>query len=387
MIRGARSSRRLAYSFDRRNFLLGVSTAIGLSRHTWGAGGPASGPGENARTGSQRLSLERLHRWEGLGFGMFIHFGMSTFDNQEFSSGNSPSSLYAPDQLDVDQWINAARDAGMKYAVLTAKHVAGHCLWPSRHTDYDVETSGNKTDVVEAFVKACDRTGVLPGLYYCSWDNHHLFGSLTPSLTAWSQAYTTREYRDFQSAQLEELLTQYGRIAEVWIDIPGVLPRDYRNRLYRRIAELQPDCLIMMNHGIGDGSEFNVNYAWPTDLIAIERFLPNSKTKHQPWRTIEGKTYYLPGEVCDPIGAEWLHKDGDRPRSDDELLGMYLVSRSRGANLLLDVPPDRHGRIPEMHVEALRRLEKNVRQLGFSFPRSREGARTRRQNTGKRDHA
>ncbi len=313
--------------------------------------------------GAQRLSLEQLRAWEALGFGMFIHFGMSTFDADEFSKGDKPSSHYSPDRLDVGQWLSVARDSGMKYAVLTTKHVSGHCLWPSKLTDYHVGTSGNRTDVVGAFVKACEQRGVLPGFYYCSWDNHHLFGSLTPTLTKWGQAFTTSEYQEFQWKQLEELLTQYGRIAEVWIDIPGVLPRDYRNKLYRKIAEWQPETVIMMNHGIGDGSEFNVNYAWPTDLIAIERFLPNSHTKHTRWRTIEGKNYYLPGEVCDPIGAEWFHVDKDVPRSDAELLGMYLVTRSRHANLLLNVPADRHGLIPAMYVQSLARLEKNIGKL------------------------
>lgn len=308
-----------------------------------------------------------------MGYGMFIHFGMSTFEGEEVSKGDKPSTLYAPDKLDVDQWVSVARDAGMKYAVLTAKHVAGHCLWPSQRTDYHVGTSGNRTDVVDAFVKACEKRGVLPGLYYNSWDNHHKFGSFTSSdyialhpgqsvecVSLLPEAYTTRAYQDFQTTQLEELLTRYGKIAEVWIDIPGVLPRDYRNGLYRQIAAWQPETVIMMNHGIGDGSEFKINYAWPTDLIAIERFLPNSHTGHVKWREIEGNKYYLPGEVCDPIGKDWFYVEGDQPRSDAELLGMYLVTRSRGANLLLDVGPDKHGLVPRHYREALLRLRRNI---------------------------
>jgi alpha-L-fucosidase len=322
--------------------------------------------------GAQRLTLQQLQAWEALGFGMFIHFGMSTFTGSELPDGSHPSSLYAPDKLDVDQWVSVARDAGMKYAVLTAKHVAGHCLWPSVHTDYHVGTSGNPTDVVEAFVKACERRDILPGLYYCSWDNHHRFGSRTPSDFAAAECvslmpdpYTTREYQDFQTAQLEELLTRYGKIAEVWIDIPGVLPRGYRHDLYHQIAAWQPEAVIMMNHGIGDGSRLKTGYAWPTDLIAIERFLPNSHSGHVKWREVEGQTYYLPGEVCDPIGREWFFTGDDQPRSDRELLGMYLVSISRGANLLLDVGPDHHGLIPDKFAEPLHRLRANLDSMGY----------------------
>src|SRR6476659_2910872 len=311
-------------------------------------------------TGSQRLSVEKLQQWESLGYGMFIHFGMSTYDGDEFSRGDKPASVYNPVKLDVDQWISVARDAGMKYAVLTAKHVAGFCLWPSRYTSYHIGNSGNRTDIVERFVKACETKQVLPGLYYCSWDNHNVLGSLTPSMTKFTEAYTTAAYRDFQWKQLDELASQYGKIAEWWIDIPGVLPRDYRNSLYHFLAQKHPDSLVVMNHGISDGSTYNVAYAWPSDVVTIERYLPNSVTKHVKWREIEGKKYYLPGEICDPIGKDWFLKEDDRPRSDDELLGMYLVARSRGTNLLLDVPPDKNGLIPAASVHSLQRLRKNL---------------------------
>jgi alpha-L-fucosidase len=325
--------------------------------------------------GAQRLTLDQLQRWEALKFGMFIHYGMSTYTGSELPDGSHPSTLYAPDKLDVDQWVCVARDAGMKYAVLTTKHVAGHCLWPTKLIDYHVGTSGNKTDVVEAFVMACERRGVLPGFYYCSWDNHNKFGSRTWSDTAGEErallpervhlAFTTREYQDFQSAQIGELLTNYGKVAEVWIDIPMVLPRCYRQELYHQIAGLQPQAVIMMNNGISDGSYYPIDKAWPADIIAIERFLPNSHTGHVKWREIEGKKYYMPGEVCDPIGREWFFTEDDVPRSDEELLGMYLVSVSRGTNLLLDVGPDKHGLIPEKYIGALQRLRKNLDLLGM----------------------
>ena len=270
----------------------------------------------NPPNGAQRLSRDRLRAWEALGYGMFIHFGMSTFVGQELPSGKEPSSTYAPEKLDVDQWVQVARDAGMRYAVLTTKHVAGHCLWPSKQTDYHVGTSGNKTDVVETFVKSCEKHGVMPGFYYCSWDNHHRLGSETPSDVPFHEASTTQKYRDFQIAQVEELLTQYGKIGEVWIDIPNVLGADGRRAQYEQIARLQPDAVIMMNQGFGDGSKLKTETAWPTDLVAIERWLPSSNRGYNPWHTVEGKEHYVPGEVCDPIGYEWFYVDGDQPRSD-----------------------------------------------------------------------
>src|SRR4051812_12969757 len=218
--------------------------------------------------GAQRLSIDALRRWESLGYGMFIHFGMSTFDGQELSSGKSPSKLYAPVNLDVDQWISVARDAGMKYAILTAKHVAGHCLWPSALTDYSVQSSGNTTDVVEAFVRACEKRGLMAGLYYCSWDNHHCFGSHTPSDKGVAPD-TTAKYREFQLAQIQELLQHYAPLGEFWVDIPSVLGEDGRSKQYDQIAALAPDAMVMMNLGLGASDQ--LNHCWPTDLIAIER--------------------------------------------------------------------------------------------------------------------
>lgn len=358
----------------RRKFLGYGASALGVSSLRWaGMAEPMRTPGPlpgaaNEEEGTQRLPLTKLKEWEKLEYGMFIHFGMSTFLNEEKPDGKTPSRVYKPTRLNVDQWIRTVGQAGMKYAVLTAKHVSGHCLWPSKHTDYHVGSSGDKTDVVAEFVNACARHDVLPGLYYCSWDNHHLFGSKTRSMADSGNAFTTQKYRDFQLAQTEELLTQYGKIAEVWIDIPGILGQEGKQVQYDHIVSLQPDAVIMLNNGIGTGGKLNYGYTWPTDLMAIERYLPYSKSGYRPWFDIpvsreETRKVYLPGEVCDTIGYEWFYETDDQLRSDQELLGMRLIARERGANFLLDVPPDREGRIPEGSVAALMRLGENYSKL------------------------
>jgi len=357
---------------SRRRILLG-SLAAGAAAALPQAASAMEPAPEGTKRGAQRLSLEQLRHWESLAYGMFIHFGMSTFDGKELSDGRSPATLYAPDALDVDQWVSVARDAGMRYAVLTAKHVAGHCLWPSRHTLYTIANSYDRTDVCAKFVDSCGKRGVLPGFYYCSWDNHNRFGSRTPSDegSRWGNwagvpaegqllaPFTTSVYQNFQTLQLTELLTQYGPVAETWIDIPGVLGPGYREFLYRHVARLQPETVVMMNSGIGDGESYDTAYAWPSDLVAIERALP-PEAGHRRWREIEGREYCLPGEVCDPLGKAWFHVEGDAPRPDAALVDLLQACRTRGANLLLDVPPDRHGRIPDASVRALMRLRKNA---------------------------
>jgi alpha-L-fucosidase len=335
-----------------------------------------------AARGAQRLGVERLQAWESHRLGLFLHYGMSTYDGTELSKGTMPTSSFAPDQLDPEQWVRCAAAAGARYAVLTAKHTSGFALWPTAQGDYHIGLSPvAKRDIVAEFVAACRKHGVKPGLYYCLWDNHHELDSLMPTradtlqrgtpdnsihfVHNWLTAsYAGAQYLAFVHAQLKELCCNYGALEELWLDIPGVLGIRDRIDLYRAIAGWQPDAVIMSNNGHGDGTKYEVDYAWPSDLIACERTLPNSGRGHQPWRTIHGQKYYLPIEVCDPMGSDWFATDNDRPRSDRELLGMCLVANERGANLLLDVGPDRHGLIPEAFAASLERLGRNRATLG-----------------------
>ncbi len=322
--------------------------------------------------GDQRLTTEQLRNWQKLKYGMFLHFGMSTFTGDEYDKGRSPAGIFNPDRLDVAQWISVARDAGMTYAVLTAKHVAGHCLWKTAHTPYSIINSGNKTDIVEAFVNECAKKGIKPGLYYCSWDNHNRFGSQTPSdpyKGKWNDMnyfpgdqeegfapYTTSLYHNFQTAQITELLTQYGDIMELWIDIPGILGKGYRSYLYQHATELQPKMIVMMNCGLDP--LYNYDYAFPSDIRAFERNLPEN---YDGWLKINDKEYYLPGEFCQPIGKQWFFTDGDLSRPTGELLDEYRFCRKNEINYLLDVPPDKSGLLPEDSVKKLMELSKKVR--------------------------
>jgi alpha-L-fucosidase len=300
--------------------------------------------------GAQRLSLSQLQAWEALGYGMFIHFGMGTYFGAEWWKGDAPASTYNPDKLDVDQWVQIARDAGMKYVVLTAKHASGFCLWPTQHTDYNITKSGNKTDVVKAFLLACERRGVRPCLYYGSRDHHNgpPRGCRMPEPGVPNEStYTTSLYQDFVTAQIDELLTEYGPLMEFWLDRPVLLGHGYRTYIYNRIASIQPHSVIMLNHG------------WPSDLLSFEVAMPPASGLMK-WEDVEGRCYYVPGELCIPIGKKWFYVEADPPRPDQELLNLYVQARKRGANLLLNVPPNEHGLISDEFQKALMRLRQNA---------------------------
>lgn len=299
-----------------------------------------------------------LADWEALRFGMFIHFGMSTFTGQEYGRTVAEASEYAPTALDVDQWIRVARDGGMSYAVLTTKHCYGHALWDSKSTAYDVEAGPDKTDVVRAFVDACRRHGLKPGCYYLlGWDK----------VNQWAR--TPEDYEAFCRDQIEELLTGYGPIAELWLDIPWDMGPDTGGvlaRLYGTIKSLQPDCLVLLNQGFVDGSAVRAmapTYAlreyvlppvllWPKDLNNGE-VTPPPPAGHEPRISVGAKTFYLPMETCDTLAHHWFWEPGDALKSVRTLVRLYRSTVDRGANLLLDLAPDKTGRIPEATAKRL----------------------------------
>ena len=243
--------------------------------------------------------------WESLGYGMFITFGMSTFSPSEYGAIPLPSTAFNPTQLDADQWIRTAKDAGMKYAVLTTKHCYGHALWPTKVSDYSVATATVKVDVVKQYVDACRKHGIKPGLYYLlGWDAVNQ-PKMTPA-----------QYEAFCRAQITELLTGYGPIVELWLDIPYDMgPENGRvlRNLYTMMRKLQPDCMVLWNGGGSNGtriprcrpSYFYKQVAgepfllWPEDFIDGEDTFPPAPG-HDPKMTVDGKSYYIPmGDLPD----------------------------------------------------------------------------------------
>ena len=310
-----------------------------------------------------------IDHWSALGYGMFIHFGMSTYTSRanenDPRNADSPSALYAPTHLDVDQWIRVARDAGMRYAVLTAKHSAGHCLWDSkvpfrgREFDYDVATSGNKTDVVRDFVTACKKHGLMPGLYWCLEDHHNKSTppkqQRTPPLPG--------DFFQFAQDQLTELIKNYPDVGYYWLDIPVAANASQRVALYALIKKLRPGTVVLFNHGAakpnGPLTIDGCQTAWPTDVLNTELW-PLQPGWFKPEQSWQGQTHRLGYEHCDTIGKRWFAVEDDQPRPVADLAKLYRQVRAAGGNLLLNVPPDTTGRIPDYHIKALMELKKEI---------------------------
>ncbi len=152
---------------------------------------------------------EQQRAWQQRELTAFLHFGMNTFTDREWGDGKESPELFNPDSLDTDQWVSALKDAGFKMVILTAKHHDGFCLWPTATTDHSVASSpwrGGKGDVVADLRKSCDKYGMKLGIYLSPWDrNASCYGD-------------SPRYNDMFVAQLTELLTNYGKIDEVWFD-------------------------------------------------------------------------------------------------------------------------------------------------------------------------
>lgn len=301
------------------------------------------------------------------GYGMFITYGINTFNEIEWSDGSLPVESYNPTQLDCDQWIRVARDAGFRYILLTTKHHDGFCLWDSKYTDYDVASTPVKTDVVAEVAKACKKYGLEFAVYYSLWDRKE------PSY----KDEDKEKYVDYMCNQLTELLTNYGKVCEVWFD--GGWNREVKDwnleRVYRLIKRLQPDCAVGVNHTIvlKEGSR---KFALPDSMIVNDKYyfqyfpsdfrLWDPKIAHKADKKQylhEGKSYYLPFEhtICISKLWNWYQKKDDRPVRDlDELEELFYWCTDNENTLLVNLPPDQTGRIREYEANAIISLRERI---------------------------
>lgn len=305
---------------------------------------------------------DRQIAWQRLEFQCFIHFGMNTFTDREWGEGNEDPAIFNPTDLDADQWVRVAKDAGMKGVVVVAKHHDGFCLWPSAFTEHSVKNSpwkGGKGDVVREVSDACRKHDLKFGVYLSPADLHE------------STYGQSDKYNQFFLNQLRELLTNYGPIHEVWFD--GATPKDKGQvydyqAWYKLIRELQPGAVIFgrgpdlrwvgNEGGTGRPSEWSViplsapieQCTWPDmtaeDLGSLAKL---TDAKHLHWYPAETDTSIRPGWF-------WHEAENARVRSLDDLLNVYYNSIGNNCVLLLNVPPDHRGKIHQNDVSTLNEL-------------------------------
>ncbi|HVY75315.1 MAG TPA: alpha-L-fucosidase [Puia sp.] len=303
-------------------------------------------------------------------YGMFIHFGINTFWDQEWTDGSKPPASYHPDTVDADQWISTAKEAGMKYVILVTKHVDGFCLWDSKYTTYDVGSSGNKTNVVEAVARACKKYGIGLGLYYSLWDRHQNADLADTSL---DEAYN--QYIVGQLRELIAITAPYTHIVELWLDAGWEKKRERWPIavIYKTVKTLEPQCQIGVNWSIGkpDNPDPDSAFLLPTQQKAGYpiRYFPSDFRMGDPYLPAnpdpklfshKGKLYYMPWETTVCLSQKWFYNTTDTVvKTPQQLYDLYKIATAQDNILILDLPPDRSGRLREKDrqtVFALRRL-------------------------------
>lgn len=327
---------------------------------------PSDSPNE-----TQKRMVER-------GYGMFMHFGVNTFVDMEWSDGSVPVSKYNPVSLDCDQWVKVARDAGFRYILLTTKHHDGFCLWDSKYTDYDVASSPVKTDVVAEVAKACKKYGIQFAIYYSLWDRN------APCY----KDKDTEKYVDYMCGQLTELLTNYGPVCELWLD--GGWDRPVKDwnlpKVYNLVKKLQPYCAMGVNHTI-ELKEGGRKFALPDSMIVDNKYyfqyfpsdfrLWDPKIAHKADKKqylYKGESYYVPFEhtICISKYWSWFNKKEPQPSRDlDELEELFYWCTDNNNTLVMNIPPDYTGRIREHEANTAIALAKRLGlKKGFPLPKN-----------------
>ncbi|MDR2915384.1 MAG: alpha-L-fucosidase, partial [Tannerella sp.] len=259
---------------NRRTFLKTAGTLATLPLvNQWSTA--AKDPIVTHEPGEQVESDQAQKAWMELQFGMFIHWGVNTYYDAEWSDGTLDIAKVNPSKLDTDQWCRTAKDAGMKYIVPVTKHHDGFCIWDTKYTKYAIPYTPFKKDVLAELVNSAEKHGLKLGLYYSLWDRHEK----THDTDEWA-------YIEFMKNQLYELLTNYGNVVELWFDgfwkkqqngwtkkitddAGENINKDTANKLrdeefiqawrnegayrwqmdhvYQFIKSIQPDCLVMNN--------------------------------------------------------------------------------------------------------------------------------------------
>lgn len=310
---------------------------------------------------AQKLSLSPIPTrqqlaWHETEFYLFAHFGPNTFTDKEWGHGDEPEDIFNPTELDCKQWCRIAKAAGAKGIIITAKHHDGFCLWPSKFSKHTVRESkwkDGKGDVLKELSTACNEAGLKFGVYISPWDRNH-------------PDYGTEKYNDVFVEMMKEIFQNYGPIWELWWDgANGEGPNgkkqvyDWR-RFENTVRQLSPKTVVFSDIGpdirwVGNENGFAGDPNWNfLDTAGFKRGHGSPANDTLNHGNYNGKQW-IPAECDVSIRPGWFYHSNEdsKVKSPEELFNLYLKSVGRGANLLLNVPPDRRGLINENDSAAL----------------------------------
>jgi alpha-L-fucosidase len=334
---------------------------------------PPGGAGE-ANAGL-KTNADALQQFRDMRFGMFVHWGPIALKGTEigWSRGreipiSTYDSLYLqfnPVHFSADEWVGLAREAGMKYFVITSKHHDGFVLWPSQYTDYDIASTPYQRDVLKDMQLACEKQGIVFGTYHSILDWHHpdyttRYGG-DPRVV---DSTTMPEYKKYLFNQVKELIENYhtnifwfdGQWEKSWTHADGM-------ELYQFIRGLRDDILI--NNRVDKGFK---GMAGMTDSVA--KYAGDYGT---PEQQIGGFNRDYPWESCITVGDQWAWKPNENLKSVEQVVHTLIKTVGGDGNLLLNVGPMADGRIEPAQVELLKGVGKWMAINGEGVYKTRGG--------------
>ncbi len=343
--------------------------AIGLATIVIGLGlyGCASAPKETTKVSEETREQKdaRMAWWREAKFGLFIHWGIysvpaGTWRDKRIDGigewimhhARIPVADYAafakqfnPVKYDADAWVRMAKDAGMKYIVITSKHHDGFAMFHSKTSKYNVVDATPFTrDPLKELAEACRKHGIKLGFYYSqAQDWHHPGGAAAGGHWDPAQDGDMGEYiKTIAVPEVREILTGYGPIAVLWWDTPVGMRPEYASPLHELLA-LQPG--IIENNRLGGG--------FPGDTETPEQFIPGTGFKDRDW------------ETCMTMNDTWGYKSYDENwKSSRDLIRNLIDIASKGGNYLLNVGPTPEGLIPQPSIDRLKDMGDWMRANG-----------------------
>ena len=346
----------------------------------------AAGYSQDAPAPLGPLPADYQVRWQKMETYAFVHYGLNTFCDREWGYGDTDPKMFNPTRQDVDQWVRTFRDAGMKGVIVVAKHHDGFTMWPCELTDYNITRSAydgpknrdGKVDLLQEVRNACDKYGLKMGLYLSPWDRNH-------------PDYGTQAYVDYYYKQLEQILTRYGRLFEVWFDGANggdgyyggsreertIDRRNYYNfpKINEIVRRWQPEAIIFSDGGPGCrwvGNERGFASATNWAFLRSGDVYPGyPKHKELQYGHADGDTW-TPAECDVSIRPGWFYhpEEDERVKTPEQLADIYYRSVGHNGTFLLNFPVNREGRIhPVDSTNALRFREIIERELGHNLLR------------------
>ncbi len=320
----------------------------------------------------------RIAWWQEARFGMFIHWGLYAIPAGSWKGKRSkgvsewlmrhmgiPPAEYAPllkqwdpKKFDASAWAKLAKEAGMRYLVITTKHHDGFCLWDSKHTDWDVGAAPNTREVLKELSTACRAEGLRIGWYHSILDwTHPDYLPRLKSDPRPSEDADYERYVRYLRSQVRELLTQFGKIDVMWFDgqWEGTWTHAHGKALYQLCRELQPQIIVnnRVDKGRGGNAGMTKKGDFAGDFGTPEQEIPATGLPGVDW------------ESCMTMNRSWGYKAHDHNwKSATRLIQTLCETASKGGNLLLNVGPNALGEIPEPSVRRLKAMGRWLRTHG-----------------------